>query len=71
VKSEDKTVILSIIEMLKIALKETDTFVGVQIEESDYNQSKLAFVGKEAYKDGRLDGFTISFDELNKEVRDA
>ena len=64
-----KSCILVILEMLKTTLKETNTVIGILVDKTDFNLSKIAFVNYESCLHGNMkDGFVVSPDELNKDI---
>lgn len=56
------------IQTLKTILTECNLFIGIAVDKTDYNKSQIAFLDKEAYRQGKQDGLMVSLDELNKEV---
>lgn len=54
-----------ILNLLKMTLKESNLYIGVVVDKTDYNKSQIAFVDKDQYNKGHKSGLMVTLDELN------
>ena len=68
-KEETKQIIHIQMDLLAKVLKETNTAIGVMIDKSDFDKSRIIFIDFDSFKAGNSkDGFSISLVEMNKGI---
>lgn len=63
---EMREVISGLLEVLKSIMQENDLIFGIVVNKVDPDDSRLAFVKKDTYRNEKKDGIQISLTELNK-----
>ena len=63
---ETQEIISGCLEILKITMRESGLIFGIVVNKVDPDDSKLAFVKKDTYRNEKPDGIQISLPELNK-----
>ena len=68
-REETKQTIHIQMDILAKTLKETNTVIGIMVDKSDFDKSKLVFLDFDSFIAGNAkDGFSISLVEMNKEL---
>jgi len=68
-REETKQTIHIQMDLLAKTLKESNTVIGIMVDKSDFDKSKLVFLDFDSFKAGNpKDGFSISLVEMNKEL---
>lgn len=63
---ETQEVISGCLEILKSTMRESGLIFGIVVNKVDPDDSRLAFVKKDTYRNEKPDGIQISLTELNK-----
>ena len=63
---ETQEIISGCLEILKSTMRESGLIFGIVINKVNPDDSRLAFVKKDTYKNEKPDGIQISLPELNK-----
>lgn len=63
---ETQEVISGCLEILKSTMRESGLIFGIVVNKVDPDDSRLAFVKKDTYRNEKPDGIWISLTELNK-----
>lgn len=63
---ETKETICAAMTILKTAMQRENCIFGIEVDKKDPNNSKLCFVDKCCIKGGKIKGFSMSLDELNR-----
>lgn len=63
---ETQEVISGCLEILKSTMLESGLIFGIVVNKVDPDDSRLAFVKKDTYRNEKPDGIQISLTELNK-----
>ena len=57
------------LEILKTTMKQTGVILGIEVDKSDVNNSKIVFMDKDKYiTTHKMDGFSVSLTDFNKEL---
>lgn len=56
------------LEMLSKTLKETGTVIGIMVNKTDFEKSKIVFCDYKSLETGEHKGFSVGMDELNKGI---
>ena len=63
---EKKQSFLVGLSLLKTVMQEEELVFGIVVDKKDPNKSQLAALSKHELQKGKMDGTTVSLDELNK-----
>ncbi len=63
---ETQEIISGCLEILKGTMRESGLIFGIVVNKVDPDDSRLAFVKKDTYRNEKPDGIQISLPELNK-----
>lgn len=63
---ETQEIISGCLEILKSTMRESGLIFGIVVNKVDPDDSRLAFVKKDTYRNEKPDGIQISLPELNK-----
>ena len=63
---ETQEIISGCLEILKSVMQESGLIFGIVVNKVDPDDSRLAFVKKDTYRNENPDGIQISLTELNK-----
>lgn len=57
------------LEVVKTTMKQAGVILGIAVDKSDVNNSKIVFMDKDKYIATRkMDGFSVSLTDFNKEL---
>ena len=57
------------LSVLKETMKQEGVILGVAVDKSDVNNSKIVFMDKDKYiATNKMDGFSVSLTDFNKEL---
>ena len=57
------------LNVLKETMKQEGVILGIAVDKSDANDSKIVFVDKDKYiETHKMDGFSVSLTDFNKEL---
>ena len=57
------------LEVLKTTMKQEGIILGVAVDKSDVNNSKIVFMDKDKYiATHKMDGFSVSLTDFNKDL---
>ena len=57
------------LEVLKTTMKQTGVILGLAVDKSDVNNSKIVFMDNDKYiTTHKMDGFSVSLTDFNKEL---
>ena len=57
------------LEVLKTTMKHEGVILGIAVDKSDVNNSKIVFVDKDKYiETNKMDGFSVSLTDFNKDL---
>lgn len=62
---ETQEIISGCLEILKSTMKESGLIFGIVVNKIDPDDSRLAFVRKDTYRNEKPDGIQVSLTELN------
>lgn len=57
------------LELLKTSMAQAGVILGLAVDKSDVNNSKIVFMDKDKYiEKHKMDGFSVSLTDFNKEL---
>ena len=57
------------LEVLKTTMKQAGVILGLAVDKSDVNNSKIVFMDKDNYiETHKMDGFSVSLTDFNKDL---
>ena len=57
------------LELLKTTMKQERVILGIAVDKSDVNNSKIVFMDKDKYiATHKMDGFSVSLTDFNKDL---
>ena len=57
------------LEVLKTTMKKAGVILGIAVDKSDVNNSKIVFMDKDKYiATHKMDGFSVSLTDFNKDL---
>ena len=57
------------LEVLKTTMKQEGIILGIAVDKSDVNNSKIVFMDKDKYiEKHKMDGFSVSLTDFNKNL---